>query len=172
MAKDFKWYDKVTNEPFPTSIMGSMHEPLFNPRDGHGARSTRDVMILMQWQAARRGDDDALRSLVKLIVDEDLAKLRGHYKTTYVQKRWGEVEIRSLAPVMALLGMISVETVSVPPERDGYTTTSRRQKISFEAWFEDFAFDRKGVDPKAIEGTRDWLARGGIQRPYRGECWT
>lgn len=167
----------------PRSVLASLHEPLLDPKDGHGARSWRDVMILQKWEAARKGDDQALIDLVKHIVDENLAELKaaktgkrvarfGPGKSAKPGTRSGDpqMKIRSLVPVMSLLRMISVETVTVTSERDGFAEVTRRQKIRFDAWFKEYALGRAGLDPKIVEGVQDWIDRGAIQRPYRGEC--
>jgi hypothetical protein len=44
---------------------------------------------------------------------------------------------------------------------------TERQQIQLEPWFEEYGLERPGLDPEVVEGVRDWIARGGIQRPTR-----
>ena len=64
----------------PRSILSSLHEPLVDPKDGHGARSKHDLIILRKWEAAKQGDDEALIHLLKLIIRESLFELKGARK--------------------------------------------------------------------------------------------
>lgn len=161
---------KTTYKLLPRSILSVLHEPIVDPRDGHGARSAHDIIMLRKWKAAREGDDDQLIDLVNHIVREDLTKLKGARKQR--QFRYvggGPIKIRSLIPPMRTLGMIKAETVEVPPERDGHVMVTSRQAITFEPWFATHAFERDGVDLNAVSDAKKWLADGGIQRPRRGE---
>ena len=161
---------KKTYKLLPRSILSVLHEPVVDPRDGHGARSAHDIMILRKWNAAKKGDDDELIDLVKHIVREDLTTLKAARKQRqFCRTGGGPYKIRTLIPAMVRLGMIKAETVEVPPERDGCVTVTSRKKITFETWFANYAFGRAGVDPKAVENAMSWLAEGGIQRPRRGE---
>lgn len=162
---------KTTYELLPRSILSVLHEPIVDPRDGHGARSAHDIMILRKWNAAKRGDDDELIDLVKHIVREDLTTLKAARKQRQVRRIIGHMKIRTLIPVMMRLGMVKVESIEVQPEWDGYPTVTSRQAITLAPWFADHAFGRDGVDQKAIENAKSWLAQGGIQRPYRGEVY-
>ena len=163
---------KFKDNLLPRSILSSIHEPVFDPKDGHGARSRLDVIILRKWNAAKQGDDDELIDLVNYIVRADLAKLKAARKRRQTRVYGGgPMKIRSLIPVMKLLGAITTETVAVAPEFDGFPKVTTRKKIHFALWFEAYAFGRPGVDAKEVEGVRDWLAKGGIQRPHRGEVW-
>ena len=165
-----KPFKKSIDRPFPRSVLSSLHEPMLDPKDGHGARSERDVMILQMWKAARKGDDDILCALVELIVRESLTELKDARSTRrYIMLPGGNLRMRSLVPVMVMLGLISAEEVTVPPERDGYAEVTSLRKIMFADWFEDYAFNRPGVDPKVVEGVRGWIARGALQRPFRGD---
>lgn len=166
-----KKYKEEVVRPVPRSILASLHEPLLDPKDGHGARSARDVMILQQWQAARKGDDNELMELVKLIVREDLVKLKAARGSRQANVIGGvQAKMRSLLPVMSLLKMVDVEKVKVAPEYDGYCTVTLRDKVRFKEWFEEYALGRAGVDKTVVADVRKWQAEGGIQRPYRGEC--
>ncbi len=165
----YKKYKKTSYRPLPRSILSALHEPLFDPRDGHGARSAHDVMILQQWRAATKGDDEALIALLKLIVRENASQLNAARNTEQLISLPGRMEIRSIGPAMAALGMVTIETIDVPPEFDGANPTTTRKKIVFEDWFEEYAFGREGVDPAVVERVRDWIARGSIHRPDRGD---
>jgi hypothetical protein len=161
---------KTTYELLPRSILSVLHEPIVDPRDGHGARSVHDIMILRKWNAAKRGDGDELIDLIKHIVREDLTTLKSARKQRQICRiGGGPYKIRTLIPVMVRLGMIKVETIEVSPERDGHLMVNSRQRITLEPWFASHAFERDGVDPQAIDQAKTWLANGGIQRPRRGE---
>ena len=157
----------------PRSILSSLDEPLLDPKDGHGARSKFDVMVLKLWQLAQAGGkegDAALYELLDIITDDDLATLKAaRGKRQRVTYGGGAYKMRSLIAAMTRLRMISVETVAVPPERDGFSTVTERQKISVCEWFAAYAFERPGVCRSAVEGVCGWLADGGIQRPERSE---
>jgi hypothetical protein len=156
---------KASHDPLPRSVLSLLHEPLLDPKDGHGARSARDVMILQKWKAAREGDDEALADLVKLVFKENLAELkaaRGAYRHIVVGRR--QMKMRSLVPVMSLLKMVTVETIEVPPQKEGYATVTRRKRIPFEDWFEVYALERDGLDQRVVEGVRQWIADGSVQR--------
>lgn len=160
---------KTTHDLLPRSTLEVLHEPVVDPRDGHGARSAHDLIILRKWKAAREGDDEALMDLVKHIAREDLAKLKGARKQRQWRRIGAAVKIRSSIPVMVLLGMIQVEVVEVPAERDGHAMVTSRKAVTFTEWFANYAFERSGVDPRAVDEAKTWLANGGIQRPRRGE---
>ena len=162
--------EKISHRPLPRSILASLREPLLDPKDGHGARSARDIVILRKWAMAMKGDDDELLELLPLVFRENLAALKGARDTLrYIRRGVNNVQIRSVLPVMTLLGMIRAETVTVPPERDGFAEVTSRQKITFEDWFEEYALGREGLNEKTVADVRDWIARGAIQRPFRGE---
>src|SRR6476620_4514509 len=117
----------------PRSILSSLHEPLVDPKDSHGARSKLDLIILRKWEAAKQGDDEALVHLLKLIIRESLFELKkSRNKGQRIIHGGGSFKLRSLVPVMTRLGMITSQTVSVPPERDGYATVIERQQIQLE----------------------------------------
>lgn len=161
---------RTTYKRLPRSTLSVLHDPIVDPRDGHGAGSAHDIFILRKWAAAQKGDDDALIDLIKHIVREDLTKLKAARNQCEMRIVGGEpYKIRTLMVVMALLRMIKVETTEVPPERDGFVTVTSRKKITFEPWFANYAFERKGVDPQAVSHAKKWLDDGGIQRPRRGE---
>ena len=162
-----KKYKKVS--PLPRSILSSLHEPLIDPRDGHGARSMRDVMILQKWNAAKKGDDDELVTLLRLIIGENLSQLRAAKRSKRIIALPARMEIRSVAPAMAALRMVTIETIEVEPEFDGANPATTRKKIIFEDWFEDYALGREGVDPKIVQHVRDWIARGSIHEPDTGD---
>lgn len=165
-----KKFTKTTWHPLPRSVLSSLNELLLDPKDGHGARSMRDVMILQKWKAAQEGDDDALIHLLKLIIRENHAQLKAARHTRqFVTVAGGRVQMRSLVPVMTVLRMISVENVGVPREYDGCFQVTSRRKIIFEDWLEHHAFDRNGLDPILVDKVRRWIALGAIQRPFRGE---
>ena len=154
----------------PRSILSPLHEPLFDPKDGHGARSSHDAMILTKWKAAKAGDDGALADLLKIVVRENVAELKAAKgKEQWIRYGGGPYKIRSLIPPMTRLGMISSETVEVAPENSGHAIVTMRQKISLAPWFAEYAFEREGVKPEAVQAVVDWLADGGIQRPERWE---
>lgn len=153
----------------PRSILSVLHEPVVDPKDGHGARSVHDVMILRKWKAATQGNDDALIDLVCIIVRENLSTLRAARKQRQVRTIGGTLKVRTLIPAAQVLGMITAETVEVPAEWDGRIEVTSRQAVTFAPWFAAHAFVRKGVDPVAVEDAKIWLANGGIQRPRRGE---
>lgn len=153
----------------PRPILSVLHEPLVDPRDGHGARSTHDIMILRLWKAARAGDDGALVDLVKHIVREDLSTLRAARKERQWRVEECTVKVRTLIPAAKALGMVTTEKVEVPPEWDGPNQVTTRQAITFVPWFADHAFKRERVSAAAVDYAKAWLASGGIHRPYRGE---
>ena len=156
---------KCTHVPLPRSVLSPLDEPLFDPKDGHGARSWRDVLILRQWKAAVEGDDEALADLASLVVKENLAELRRARGTTRVIG--GKVrrqQIRTLIPAMEVLGMIKTETIEVAPERDKNATVTKRKRILFEERFLDYVFGREGLDPGCVAEAREWIANGAIQR--------
>jgi hypothetical protein len=153
----------------PRSVLSVLHEPLVDPRDGHGARSAHDIIMLRKWKAAMGGDDEALLDLVNYIVRENLSTLKSARKQRQVRTIGGTLKIRTLIPAAKVLGMITAEVVEVAPERDGRIEVTSRQAITFRQWFATHAFEREGVDPAAVEHAKAWLAKGGIQRPRRGE---
>lgn len=156
----------------PRSILSVLHEPVVDPKDGHGARSAHDIIILRKWKAAKAGDDDELIDLVNFIVREDLTTLKAARKQRQVCTiGGGPLKIRTLIPAARALGMITAELVEVPPEDDGRATVTSRQAITFSGWFASYAFERNGVDPAAVEDAKAWLAKGGIHRPLRGEIY-
>jgi hypothetical protein len=161
---------KTKYKLLPRSILSVLREPVFDPKDGHGARSAHDVLILRKWKAAREGDDQALIELVKHIVREDLTMLKAARKQEQLRTTGpGFLKIRTLIPAAKVLGMITTKTVEVPVEWDGRIQVTSRQAITFSDWFAKYAFGRKAVNPAAVEYATEWLANGGIQRPWRGE---
>ena len=161
---------KTRYELLPRSILSVLREPVVDPKDGHGARSAHDIMILRKWKAARERDDDALIELVKHIVREDLTTLQSARKRKQICRTGpGFLKIRTVIPVAKVLGMITTKTVEVPLEWDGRVQVTSREAINFSDWFTKYAFEREGVDPEAVEYATTWLAEGGIQRPWRGE---
>ena len=44
---------KTTYSLLPRSILSVLHEPVFDPRDGHGARSAHDIMIRVSGRRRR-----------------------------------------------------------------------------------------------------------------------
>ena len=67
---------KFKDNLLPRSILSSIHEPVFDPKDGHGARSRLDVIILRKWNAAKQGDDDELIDLVFEMIEIFLDKAK------------------------------------------------------------------------------------------------
>ncbi|MEP7316893.1 MAG: hypothetical protein ABI667_09375, partial [Sphingomicrobium sp.] len=100
-----------------------------------------------------------------------LTTLKAARKQRQVRRIIGHMKIRTLIPVMVRLGLVEAKAVEVPPEADGNSTVTSRQAITFTPAFADHAFGRDGVDQKAVEEAKSWLAQGGIQRPYRGEVY-
>jgi hypothetical protein len=145
-----------------------MNEPLIDPRDGHGARSASDVILLNKWNLALKQDRRAIIELVNLAGAHSQRKLKEARDTCVVTPCGIErFELRALAPAMTALGIAKVEEIEVPPERDGFRTVTTRKRIILEERFIDYALGRPGVDPKVVDGVRKWIAAGSIQRPCR-----
>jgi len=162
---------KATDKPLARSILSSLHEPLYDLKDGRGAPTPHDVLILRKWASARNGGPDAKRALMdllKFIFDENFAELKSG-RQFQIRRRFGTSRLQtwSIIPAMALLKLVTVETVEVAPERDGHATVRERKKVLFTDWFDEYALGRKGISPDAVARVRAWQDCGSIQRPYR-----
>lgn len=166
MTKKIK---KRSSKELPRSVLSFMGEPMVDPRDGHGARSARDLMILSKWKAfIKDRDRSALIDLINLAGAHDELKLKAARNTeVIVTQGRTHFEFRALEPAMLLLGMATVEDIEVAPERDGYRTVTKRKRIPFEEWFAKYALERPDVDPAVVKGVREWIENGSIQRPSR-----
>lgn len=157
---------KTRNNPpleSPTILRGA----IMDPRDGHGARSWHDVIILQMFREAMKGDEAALVGLLHEIASDHQRSKKKRKTSPDNDLEWIEDQyaMRPLAPVMEVLGMITI--TNTVDEHSGKAA----DRVTLTDWFAEFVSLLSEVDQQCLEEVRTWLNTGGHQFYEQPEVW-
>jgi hypothetical protein len=147
-----KWAIHETR--LPHSCLEFLDEPAFNPGDGKGLVSWKDLMLRRQYEAALKRNRKALAWLLKRIARERAAELTAADDRGMLTIQ-GVPRIQPLSPVMAVLGCITV----AEPE----PFSDQAPQIRFEPWFEKALAAH--CRPESLALVAKWIGDGGYQEP-------